>query len=420
MSKKILVAIGLCGIMLAGAVSSENVFGATQCNGVETSLVECGENAGGINHTVQLIMDNAVIGVGILAVIGIAVAGIQFLTAGDNAGTLAKAKKRILEIIIGLVCFVALWGVARWILPGGDMGGIAEPKVERKTTNIDIEEREEEVDEALIVKNDDSAGASESGGETSSAGNESGGTATASEPSSTTSDKKRKKVIIILGASQVERIARYKVSFTGKHSGQKFSKSDGTLNFFYSSGSGFGYESGTGWALAQTVFSRYGNDKDSVSFYVFFTLSGNDIAPMACGSINSNNSEMEQQIAAYDQLIASKKSEGFQVIGYVTSVQPVQASNKNKNTKVVANANNNRCKIGYRSNFKYNLYNSVMHTFVNGKANVFFINTFNTIMNSKLEFASSWKDYKTTDGIHWDKSTAKKYFTLWMNMSGQI
>ncbi|MBQ3432733.1 hypothetical protein IJG22_00310, partial [Candidatus Saccharibacteria bacterium] len=104
------------------AILSPRPVSAAECNGVSTSLIDCSNDAkdeeGGVKHILSLVLDIFGIGIGILAVIGIAWAGIQYLTAGNDSAKAAKAKRRIFEVIIGVVCYVSIWGLAKWLLPG--------------------------------------------------------------------------------------------------------------------------------------------------------------------------------------------------------------------------------------------------------------------------------------------------------------
>ena len=68
---------------------------------------------------VNLIVDILSLGIGILGVVGIMVAGIQFLSAKGNEQQTQKSKRRILEIVIGLAVYAALFLIAQWLLPGG-------------------------------------------------------------------------------------------------------------------------------------------------------------------------------------------------------------------------------------------------------------------------------------------------------------
>lgn len=58
-------------------------------------------------------------GILIAGTIGIILSGIQILAARDNAGMVAKAKKRIIDIAIGIVAFVFLYVILNFIIPGG-------------------------------------------------------------------------------------------------------------------------------------------------------------------------------------------------------------------------------------------------------------------------------------------------------------
>ncbi len=58
-------------------------------------------------------------GVGIVAVISLIIAGIQYSTAGDNPTATANAKKRIMNTVIGLLAFMFMWAFLQWLIPGG-------------------------------------------------------------------------------------------------------------------------------------------------------------------------------------------------------------------------------------------------------------------------------------------------------------
>lgn len=68
-----------------------------------------------IDELLQLIVDIMTIGIPLLGIIGIAVVGIQYLTAGADETKTKKAKRRLLEIIIGLILYAVLFVVLRWL-----------------------------------------------------------------------------------------------------------------------------------------------------------------------------------------------------------------------------------------------------------------------------------------------------------------
>lgn len=78
------------------------------------------ENGGGesVMCVVRLVADILSVLIGIVGVIGIVYVGIQYLSAGGNEEKARKAKRRLFEIVIGLVAYVAAYGLLKWLLPG--------------------------------------------------------------------------------------------------------------------------------------------------------------------------------------------------------------------------------------------------------------------------------------------------------------
>ena len=76
------------------------------------------ENGDDVQNILYLVRDIMSVGVGILGVIGITIVGIQYLTAGGNEDQTRKAKRRLLEIVIGLVAYVIIIALLTWLLPG--------------------------------------------------------------------------------------------------------------------------------------------------------------------------------------------------------------------------------------------------------------------------------------------------------------
>ena len=90
-------------------------------NCIETAIL--GENHeicdDGKGSAVTGILEDVVkilsVGVGILGVLGITIVGIQYLTAGGSEEKTRKAKRRMLEIIIGLVAYVLIYALLKWL-----------------------------------------------------------------------------------------------------------------------------------------------------------------------------------------------------------------------------------------------------------------------------------------------------------------
>ena len=72
-----------------------------------------------VSDQLKLVVDIMTIGIGILGVIGITVVGIQYLTSGGSEEKTRKAKRRMFEIVIGLVAYVVLYALVKWLIPTG-------------------------------------------------------------------------------------------------------------------------------------------------------------------------------------------------------------------------------------------------------------------------------------------------------------
>lgn len=80
----------------------------------------CDEGNGeSVINLLFLVVDIMTIGIGILGVVGILIVGIQYLTAGGNEEKTRKAKRRMFEIVLGLVVYALIYIGVRWLLPGG-------------------------------------------------------------------------------------------------------------------------------------------------------------------------------------------------------------------------------------------------------------------------------------------------------------
>lgn len=57
--------------------------------------------------------------VGVVAIISIIYAGIQYASSADDPGTVSKAKQRIFNTILGLVAYIFLFAFLNYLIPGG-------------------------------------------------------------------------------------------------------------------------------------------------------------------------------------------------------------------------------------------------------------------------------------------------------------
>ncbi len=87
---------------------------------IETSTFGCQDKESAINNLLNLVLNIMTVGVGVIGTLGILVAGIQYLTARDSDEQVSKAKKRLVQIVIGMVLYAMMWGLLRFLLPGVD------------------------------------------------------------------------------------------------------------------------------------------------------------------------------------------------------------------------------------------------------------------------------------------------------------
>ena len=100
------------------ATNQSTIFGDT----VDAAILkDCAGKEGGKGESItcilELVVDIMTIGIGILGVIGISITGIQYLTAGGSEEKTRKAKRRMFEIVIGLVAYVLIYAILSWLLP---------------------------------------------------------------------------------------------------------------------------------------------------------------------------------------------------------------------------------------------------------------------------------------------------------------
>lgn len=108
--------------------AGSNSTGGTNNNGSTNLGEDCNKDQ---NNLKNCLKDNRLVvrlrevinflsaGVGVLAVMMIIVGGIQYSAAGDNPAALQAAKKRIFNVVYGLIVFVFIWAFLQWLIPGG-------------------------------------------------------------------------------------------------------------------------------------------------------------------------------------------------------------------------------------------------------------------------------------------------------------
>lgn len=92
---------------------------ASDCPPTAILKVDGCDNGEAIFNILAIALNIATFGVAAAGIIGVIISGYQYMSARDNAGAVAKAKNRILQIVIGLAIWALFWGVLQFLLPGG-------------------------------------------------------------------------------------------------------------------------------------------------------------------------------------------------------------------------------------------------------------------------------------------------------------
>ncbi len=129
------VVVGVAALSVAVGIGmvATPVFAATDCGGVETSIIG-GDACDGASVNSNDSADSPVISVltfvmkimvgavGVAAVGALIYAGILYSAAGGEAGQVQKAKTVIRDTVIGIVCFAGMIIILNFVIPGGVFG----------------------------------------------------------------------------------------------------------------------------------------------------------------------------------------------------------------------------------------------------------------------------------------------------------
>ena len=144
---------------------NNNSFATTSEDVVETNFFGNFEDDGsgcGVYTILNLVIDILSMGVAILGVIGVTVAGIQYVSAKDSEEKTRKAKRRIFEIIIGLVAYAILFAAVQWLLPGGLMNTSCRSVSDEEMAQIKENEKNQKVENTEKTEKNNNTTGSES------------------------------------------------------------------------------------------------------------------------------------------------------------------------------------------------------------------------------------------------------------------
>lgn len=127
MKKKIFACLAtlLMGAMLINTMIAVPTYasGGDECANLLTGF--CNQDSGdGILDLIKLIVEILTAGVIVAGTVGIIWCGFLMLSARDNEAQVAQAKKRLVDIVIGVIVFGLAGTVITLILPSGNTTGI--------------------------------------------------------------------------------------------------------------------------------------------------------------------------------------------------------------------------------------------------------------------------------------------------------
>ena len=102
-------------VILAITTTFFNNFKAFAYDG---AIIDTPDGKEGIIKVLSTVADIMSALVAILAIVGIAISGVQYLTASGNEEQLRKSKRRIFEIVIGVAAYFIIYAFLKWLLPG--------------------------------------------------------------------------------------------------------------------------------------------------------------------------------------------------------------------------------------------------------------------------------------------------------------
>lgn len=121
--KKLMMSLAAIMVMGVAMVAPAMISTPVMADCVDTAILgqngqSCDNGDGGeIKKILELVVEIMTIGIGILGVLGITIVGIQYLTAGGNEEKTRKAKRRMFEIVIGIIAYVLFIALLNFLIP---------------------------------------------------------------------------------------------------------------------------------------------------------------------------------------------------------------------------------------------------------------------------------------------------------------
>lgn len=97
---------------------------AAECGSTKTQYLSCDSESGvgAINDLIKIVIVVLTVLIGIVAVGGLAYAGVLYSSARDNQNQVNEAMTIIRNVVIGILLYGFTVAIINWLLPGGVIG----------------------------------------------------------------------------------------------------------------------------------------------------------------------------------------------------------------------------------------------------------------------------------------------------------
>lgn len=113
LSLALVTGMGVAALAPAASVSAVEVF--DQCDNLQANAVCDGQNDSATNM-IQVVINTALIVLGMVAVIVIVIGGIRYSTSGGNSTHVKEAKDTIIYAVVGLVVAIISYSIVNFVI----------------------------------------------------------------------------------------------------------------------------------------------------------------------------------------------------------------------------------------------------------------------------------------------------------------
>lgn len=133
------LSVGLISVLMT-CIFATSTYAETSCAGASTTIIECSDNSNGVWPIISMVVSFLSLSIGLFATIAIIAFGVRYMMARDNEEKMKMAKKRMVEIALGLAAYGILYSVVNLIIPGGlDVDSVKVSSVSVSTESVTMQ-----------------------------------------------------------------------------------------------------------------------------------------------------------------------------------------------------------------------------------------------------------------------------------------